>query len=257
METSESLYSVLLSGNPSQGTLFRVLSMMKKEGMAERVIDECAKALDAYPDDIKIRRLLAEACLEERRLDRAESEIKLVISGINELMTSYRFQADLYIIQGRNAEAIEALKLYLIHCPDDKESYALLESLMTGEGCAAEASQTQEEAAAVPCKEDAGLIEQPLDAESHDIATATLAEVYFEQGLTGEAIDIYNKVVEKDPDDSRAIERLAELNSIHEQARLAQEREKDRIARNKKMVSILESWLQGIRDQAKPGISAG
>ena len=257
MEPSENLYNELLSGNPSQGTLFRILSMMKKEGMLERVIDECTKALETYPDDIKIRRLLAEACLEAGRVDRAESEIKLAIAGITELMISYRFQADLYISQGRNAEAIEALKLYLIHCPDDKESYALLESMLPGEEAAAETIQAWEETGIVPDKADSESIAQPPEAEAHDIATAALAEVYIEQGLTEEAIEIYNKVIEKNPDDSRSMERLGELKSILEQARLAQEKEKDRLMRKKRMVSILESWLQGIREQSKPGLSIG
>jgi tetratricopeptide (TPR) repeat protein len=179
MEPSESLYNELLSGNPSQGTLFKILYMMKKEGMLERVIDECTKALETYPDDIKIRRLLAEACFRAGMISRAESEIRSVIDGINELMASYRFQADLFISQGRNADAVESLKLYLIHCPDDKESYALLESLLPREEAAAETLQTQEEAA----------------------------------------------------------------------------KEKDRLMRKKKMVSILESWLEGIHEQSKPGLS--
>jgi tetratricopeptide (TPR) repeat protein len=249
MEPSEGFYNELLSGSPSQGTLFRILSMMKKEGMLERVIDECTKALETYPDDIKIRRLLAEACYEAGRISRAESEIRSVIAGINELMTGYRFQADLFISQGRNTEAVEVLKLYLIHCPDDKESYALLESMLPREEVAAETIQAQEDAPEP--------LEQPIEAETPDIATATLAEVYFQQGLTEEAIEIYNKVIEKNPDDPRPLERLGELKSILEQARLARENEKGRLMRKKKMVSILESWLAGIREQSKPGLSIG
>ncbi len=249
MESSEKFYNELLSGCPSQGTLFRVLSLMKKEGMLERVIDECTKALEVYPDDIKIRRLLAEACYEAGRISRAESEIGSVIAGINELMTGYRFQADIFMSQGRNTEAVEALKLYLIHCPDDKESYALLESMLPKEEVAAETLQAQEDAA--------GTVEQPIDSETPEIATATLAEVYFQQGLTEEAIEIYNRVIEKNPDDSRSQERAAELRSILEQDRLAREREQDRLMRKKKMVYILESWLAGIREQSRPGLSIG
>jgi len=66
MEPSENLYNELLSGNPSQGTYLHVLTRMKKEGMIERVIEECSRALETYPDDIKIRRLLAEAGYRRR-----------------------------------------------------------------------------------------------------------------------------------------------------------------------------------------------
>jgi len=256
MEQSENLYKELLSGNPSQGTYFHVLSRMKKEGMLESVIEECTRALETYPDDIRIRRILAESCLETGRMPQAESEIKAVISKVNELMTCYRFQADLLISQGRNAEAVEALKLYLIHCPDDKESYALLESMQPGEEIA-EAVEETEALTSIPGEKGDESVVQPVEPELPDIYTATLAEVYFNQGKTGEAIETYEKVIEKNPDDFSSRQRLDELKVVIEQARLAVEKEKDRLMRKKKMVSILESWLQGIREQSKSGLSVG
>jgi tetratricopeptide (TPR) repeat protein len=257
MEPSENLYNELLSGNPSQGTYFQVLSRMKNEGMLEGVIDESTRALETYPDDIKIRRLLAEACFEAGRISRAESEIKAVIARINELMTCYRLQADMFISQGRKAEATEALKIYLIHCPDDKESYALLESMLPGEEIPAEALQAAEAQIPGPGEEIAEPEAQTRESELPDIATATLAEVYFKQGLTEEATEIYKKVVEMKPDDSGSRLRLEELKSMLEQSLKAKENEKDQLMRKRKMVSILESWLEGIRERSKTGLSAG
>lgn len=256
MEPSESLYKELLSGNPSQETIYRVLSMMKNEGLLERVTEECAKALEIYPDDISIRRLLAEAYFESGKVPEAESEIKEVIARINKLMTCYRFQADLLISQGRNDEAVEALKLYLIHCPDDKESYDLLESLMPEEELPVETAQPEEIPAPVP-GEEAEPVEQPLEQEAPDIATATLAEVYFNQGLTDEAIEVYKKVIDKNPDDSASRARLDELEVIAEEARSREEKEMDVLIRKRKLMSILEVWLEGIRQQSKPGLSIG
>lgn len=256
MEPSESLYNELLSGNPSQETLYRILSMMKKEGMLERVTMACAKALETFPDDIRIRRLLAEAYFEAGKVPEAESEIRAVISSVNELMTCYRFHADLLISQGRNEEAVEALKLYMIHCPDDKETYDLLESMMPAEEVPAETAQAEEGPAPVPGEgaESAG---QPMGEEAPDIATATLAEVYFNQGLMEEAIKIYKKVIDKNSDDSASRARLNELEAIVETAHSTEEKEKDLLRRKRKLVSILESWLEGIRQQTKPGLSIG
>ena len=257
MEPLENLYNELLSGNPSQGTWFQVLARMKKEGMLEGVIEGCTRALETFPDNIRIRRLLAEACFEAGRASQAESEIKAVIAGINELMTCYRFQADLLISQGRNAEAVEALKFYLIHCPDDKESYDLLESLMPKEEIPAEAEKAAEEPIPGPAEEGSELEAQPPEAEIKDVATAEHAEEYFNQGMTEEAIEIYEKVIENNPDDSTSRQRLDELKSILEQARLAEEREQARSMRKKRMLAILESWLKGIRERAKPDLFVG
>lgn len=257
MEPLENLYNELLSGNPSQGTCFQVLSRMKKEGMLEAVIEGCTRVLETFPDDIRIRRLLAEACFEAGRASQAESEIKAVIAGINELITCYRFQADLLISQGRNAEAVEALKFYLIHCPDDKESYDLLESLMPKEEIPAETEKAAEEPIPGPGEEVAEFEAQPPEAGIQDVATAAHAEEYFNQGMTEEAIEIYKKVIENNPDDFASRQRMDELKSMLEQARLAEEREEARSMRKKKMLAILESWLKGIRERTKQDLSMG
>lgn len=249
MEPSESLYNEILSGAPSRGTLFLVLSRMKNEGLLERVIEECIKALGGYPDDIQIRKLLAEASYEAGKIPEAEAEIKVVIGKINELMASYRFQAQIYIAQGKTEQAVEALKLYLIHCPDDRESYDLLESMLPREEAAStEIAQAIE---GLSGEEIAETPLQPVNEPLPDIATPTLAEVYYQQGKTGEAIKIYEKVVERHPEDSGSQLRLDELRTIEEQARAAEEKEKARVMAKKKMVSILESWLEGIRIQSK------
>jgi len=256
MEPSESLYKELLSGNPSQETIYRILSMMKKEGMLVSAAEECAKALETYPDDIRIRRLLAEVYFEAGRISEAESEIKGVIARVNELMTCYRFQADLLISQGRNEEAVEALKLYMIHCPDDRSAYDLLESIMPGEAFPAEAAEAEEAHAPVP-GEKAEPPEPPAKEEVPYIATATLAEVYFNQGLIGEAIEVYKRVIEQNPDDSASQARLHELEAREEQAKAMEEKEKEILARKRKLVFILESWLEGIRQQSNTGLSIG
>lgn len=256
MEPSESLYKELLSGNPSQETVYRILSMMKKEGMFEEVTKECAKVLESHPDDIRIRRLLAEAYFEAGKVSEAESEINGVIARVNGLMSCYRFQADLLISQGRNEEAIEALKLYMIHCPDDRETYDILESMMPMEEMPPEPGRAEEVPAPAPGEETEPL-EQPAEEEAPYIPTATLAEVYFNQGLIGEAIEVYKKVIEKNPDDSASRARLLELEAREEQARAMEEKEKDILARKRKLVFILESWLEGIRQQSNTGLSIG
>jgi len=147
------------------------------------------------------------------------------------------------------------LKLYLIHRPDDKESSALLESMLPSEEIPSESLPAAGETAAGPSEEFAEAIEQHVEGGLPDIATATLAEIYFKQGMPEEAIEIYEKVVELNPDDSGSRQRLDELKAIFEQDRLAEKKEQDRLMRKKKMLSILESWLEGIREQSKTGLS--
>jgi tetratricopeptide (TPR) repeat protein len=240
MEPSDNLYNEILSGGPSQGTLFLVLLRMKKEGRFDKVMEECAKALEIFPDDIRIRKLLAEAYYAAGMIQEAETEIKTAIAKINDLAGSYRLLADLCVSQGKMEEAIEALKLYLIHSPDDKESFTLLESLAPSSH---ETAQPPEEPAVIPV----------VEPELSDIVTPTLAEVYYSQGKTQEAIDTYEKVLGRAPDDSMSRIRLDELKNTLEQARTLKMKQEAITIKKKKMASILDMWLSGIREQSKAG----
>lgn len=239
MESSDNLYNEILSGGPSQGTLFLILLRMKKEGRLEKVMEECGKALEIFPDDIRIRKLLAEAYYSAGMIQEAAAEIRTAIVKINELAGSYRLLADLCVSQGKTEEAIEALKLYLIHCPDDRESFALLESL---------APHPPE--IAQPENEGPALI-PVIEPELPDIVTPTLAEVYYSQGKTQEAIDTYEKVLERNPDDSMSRTRLDELKNTLEQARMLKMKQEAITIKKKKMASILDMWLSSMREQSK------
>jgi tetratricopeptide (TPR) repeat protein len=253
MEASDDLYREILSGSPSQATFFLVLSRMKNEGLLARVIDECTKALEIYPDDLRLRKLRAEACYEDGRVPEAEAEIRTVVAKINELARSYRLLADLCIAQGKTDEAVEALKHYLIHWPDDSETCALLESLAPMEKTPSGIFQPLEEPAVIPAIEPE-ISARAADEEMPDIATATLAEVYYNQGKIQEAIEVYEKVVERNPGDPSTRARMDELKNILEQARALEKKREATIMRKKKMASILDMWLAGIREQSKAGM---
>jgi predicted Zn-dependent protease len=126
MEDIHAVFSEILASSPSPGTLLLVLSRMKKRGELKEVIRECRRALSIYPNDIHIRRLLAEAYLEEGELSQAGLELEKVTAHIDELISSYSLQAEIFHKQGRDREAVQALKLYLAHRPDDEGRITLL-----------------------------------------------------------------------------------------------------------------------------------
>jgi len=129
MEEINAIFSEILASGPSPGTLLLVLSRMKKRGELKEVIRECRRALSIYPNDIYIRRLLAEAYLEDGELSQAGLEMEKVTARIDELISCYGLQAKIFHKQGRDREAVQALKLYLAHRPDDEGRIALLARL--------------------------------------------------------------------------------------------------------------------------------
>jgi tetratricopeptide (TPR) repeat protein len=247
MENSDNFYDRILSGGPSSNTFYLVLSRLKDEGRLTRVIQECIRALEIYPGDIHIRRLLAESYFETGRISQAEAELGRTITRIEELIPAYRLQAELYSLQKRNEEAAAALELYLAHRPEDHEARDLLSALKVEETPPVAEPEPREEAISEEMEES----DEPLP----EIATPTLAEIYHDQGQIEEAIETYEKVLLRNPEDERSRERLEELKrAVEEEGRAAQESDNRDRQKKERMITVLESWLSNI--QAKCGETA-
>lgn len=238
MDTSFDLYNEILTNGPSQRTLFLVLSRMKEEGRLRSVIQECLKALTVHPFDIHIRRLLAESYFESGLISQAESELDKVTTMMNDLIPTYRLQAEIYMRERRVEEAAEVLELYLAHRPDDQEARNLLNTLLPAE----EAPETTPE----PDVEE-------ISGPAEEIATPTLAELYVDQNLIEEATATYEKVVAQHPEDERSKQRLEELKamSIEDTVMASEDKGVESIRQKKeKMITVLEGWLANIKESS-------
>jgi tetratricopeptide (TPR) repeat protein len=241
MEKTDDLFSDILRCGPSQETILLVLERMKEEGRTDAVIRECKKALDIYPDDIRLRVLLAESYQEAGFFDEAGSEIKRITSMINELSLIYKSQAEILARQHMDKQASEMLQRYLAHHPEDQGAVDLLNKV--------EADKEDVEAdTASPIEYASSENSQVMFAE---LATPTLAELYYDQGKIEEAVHTYERVMLENPEDSASRRRLDELRTL-----MSQEKEKETggegklMAKRKKAetVAILEGWLARLQE---------
>ncbi len=209
MTHTDDLYTQILADGPSPKTVFLLLSKWKKEGHLRRVIQESLKALNAYPNDIHIRRLLAQTYFEAGLISQAEAELDKVGALIGDLTDAYRLQAQIYMQQKRRQEAARSLELYLAHRPDDQEALDFLATLTPGEDAPAQ-EELQPPAEEIPAKaEEQEIVEDASasDEAPSEIATPTQAEIYEEK----------------------------ELDDVRQ--------------KKERMIAILESWLGNIREQ--------
>lgn len=95
--------------------------------------------------------------------------------------------------------------------------------------------------------EDETEIAEIEEEEIVDLATPTLAELYFSQGQIQEAIETYEKVLLEDPEDEKSEQRLDELKaSLDKEAEPQPSEESERNLfqeKTEKSIAILESWL--------------
>jgi len=197
-----------------------LLEILKKEGKPERAIKACMKVLESFPDDIDIRRILAETYFEQGSIGFAEAELEKLCRQIDELSSVFKLRSELLRREDRIEEAIDSLKIYLAHHRSDQEATRLLSELSS-----------------------------PREEEPSVLPTSTLAEIYYKQGELEEAIKVYEQVVEASPDDEKFRIRLNELKEMKE----AEERRKARegMLKEKKvrLIGILERWLAAIEQR--------
>lgn len=243
MADTEDVFNEILNHGPSADSLLIVLTRMKKEGRLNRVVQECIKFLRVYPDDIRLRFLLAESYLGIGFIGLAEAELKKVISMIEKLIPAHKMLATIYIKQKRLAEAADMAKHYLAYHPSEPEALKLLEEI--------ELPILSDE---VPLKVERPTddvvreVDEPIDAVV-DFATPTIAELYHAQGQLSAAISTYENVLRNNPDDGESLRRLNELRRMAAKEPVLDYKEKDDLrARKEKMITILERWLPKVRE---------
>lgn len=243
MAETDNVLDEILNHGPSADSISIVLTKMKKEGRLSEVVQECIKFLRVYPDDIRLRSILAESYLGIGFIGLAGAELEKVRSMIENLIPAYKLLAEIYAKQQRLTEAADTLKLYLAHCPGEPEALKLLEEMKPA-FVSGEAPLKVEELSddVVPG------VDEPRDALV-DFATPTIAELYYAQGKLSAAISTYEKVISSNPDDSESLKRLIELKGMAPEEPGPEGKEKDDLrARTEKLIAILEEWLPKIKE---------
>jgi len=208
------IYNEILNKPVTPTASLLLIKILKENGKPEMVIKACLKALEFFPDNIDIRKVLAETYFEKGSSELAEKELEKLCQQIDELSSVFKLRAELFIKEDRTKEAMDSLKLYLVHHSADKEAVQLLSKLSS------------------PRKEEPSIL-----------PTSTLAEIYYKQGALEDAIKIYEQTVKAFPDDEKAKIRLNELKEIKE-AEKEPLREK-----NLKLMRVLERWLTDIEQR--------
>jgi tetratricopeptide (TPR) repeat protein len=254
MGKTNDLLGRILTHGPSQNTIFLALTEMTEEGRYSEVIQECLKALRVYPDDIRLRNLLAKSYVEAGFISLAEAELAKVTSELETLSSAYKLQARIYRQQEKIEDASVSLKRYLALNPDDEEAINLFAKILSAETMAEpEFKPFDSEAAKETVEEEffEGEVDATVGEEEEkivDLATPTLAELYFSQGQTREAIETYEKVLLNDPNDKKSEQRFNELKASHEKNTALQPSVKDTArAKTEKSIEILEDWLSRIQ----------
>ncbi|MCD6261539.1 MAG: tetratricopeptide repeat protein [Deltaproteobacteria bacterium] len=224
---------MLLENIPSRNTAFLILDRMKKNGKTDNMEETCTRVLERYPDDIRIRGILAEYYMDKGLTDKAAEEIERASSMLDNLSYIYKLAAKIRQKQNNEQAAAASLKKYMAIHPDDRDVSSMLNNTM-------------------PDSTDTDGIEEDIVGKGHEekeediLVSPTIAELYFKQGKIDKAINAYKKVVEKNPADESSKQRIKQLlsmldDSFHDNSHAIREK-------TERMITVMERWLTGIKE---------
>lgn len=249
-----------LAKDPTSRVFAQLADAYRKEGLLDEAISICLKGLEQHPHYPSAHVVLGRAYLEKGALREAEAEFLKVIELAPDNLLVHRLLGDLYRKQERLAEAREHYEAVLTYNPLDREVRELLAHLPLP-------AEPKPHLLPPPSREEA----PPSEGAVEEILmTETLADVYVQQGLLGEAAEIYRRLLEQDPSKGHLLKKLEILEGLREDLAKAPEvavsppgpplrgEGAEAPMGEEGLLAIFERWLQEIgklREDRRRGVS--
>ncbi len=223
------LYRQMMSKDPSSQAFIYLAEALWERNMYAEAIETCSSGLRLHPHDLRARVILGLSYLRTGELDRAETEL-LKAKEMLEINTAiYQALAELYDKRGDSEQAIHYQQLFETIHPSEQAAVAM-----------------------EPADPEVESVVEEVAREESEMATATVAEIYVQQGHLDKAVEVYREILETAPETEGVADRLAELEKQMGEAQVA-----------RTLLSFLESWQSKLqqRDAAEatpsPSPSAG
>ena len=172
-----------------------------EKGEPEKAIAVAQEGLLAHPDYISAKMVLAKAFYDCQRIADAKKESLEVLQAKPDNLLAHKILIDIYMSENDQKKAGELIERLKELSPGDTNMELLISSL--------EIKLNQASSEKAP-KEEFGEKEQP---DSNDLNTETLAKIYEDQELYDKALETYQKILDKRPDDESIQKKIEELKS--------------------------------------------
>lgn len=224
-----------------------------KSGMFDEAITILKEGLQIYPNYLGARVSLGKAYLEKGMIQEAILEFESVVQLSPDNLFAHRKLVSLYKDLGRFDDAIRGCETLLMFNPRDKETAELLSNLMVEkmrEG--AETGETVEKGKPLSPTQQEGVridftsaweVETEKEKEQEkeqekmedELVTETMGDLYIAQGKIGKGMDIYRRILERDPENM----------SVREKLRGGSDQSSD--SEKERQIDRLQDFLEGVQ----------
>ena len=189
-----------LAKDPGSPTFALMADAYRKAGRVREAISVCREGLARFPDHATARLILAKALLDDGDRDGAWAEVHVILAGKTADAQAHRLAGELERQAGRLPEALKHLRQAAALDPSDRESRLLVE-LLDGGGTVARGS----------------VLAQLLADDT--FATVSFGTVCLDQGLSDEAVQIFLRILRKEPGHAAARVKLEDALRVKTQKR--------------------------------------
>jgi tetratricopeptide (TPR) repeat protein len=191
----------------------------RKLGRVDEAVEICSKGIALHPDYASGYVVMGKCLFDRGMLEAAEETFRKVLELDASNLVALKFLGLLEAETGRIESAKERFEQILILDPGNKEIRKKVQWIQEIEVEEIEAAGTTpatfEDTDLAPDDEqfEGPVIELTEEFETSDeLATLTLADIFASQGYKEKAVDIYNEILRRQPDNEAVMQRIAELS---------------------------------------------
>ncbi len=172
----------------------------RKRGELDKAVAICEKGLERYPGYASARVILGKCFYDKGATERARSEFLQVLETDSENMVALKYMGDISLAEDKQSEAADYFRRLLEIDPTNEKAKAALGRIESG-------LKSRE----IDLEDDESVknVQQP-----GELATITLAGIYAAQGYYQKALEVYRKILERDPGNNEASRMVEKINRI-------------------------------------------
>jgi tetratricopeptide (TPR) repeat protein len=231
-------YEDLLAKDPRSYCFAPLSELYRKLGLLDDAVNVAKHGIEIHPDYVGGYMALGRAYFEKGLKEECKAALERVVKVTPDNFLAQKLLSQIYIEQGDDVSAEKALQVLVLLNPDEVEGKLMLEALGRAavkrkefEYIESDDVLTETERSDLgysdfgdeDFSEESDIIENLSDVKDAEpqminaalgkdpLATATLAELYIEQGFFDRAGEVYRELLEADPDNTELKRRYDNL----------------------------------------------
>lgn len=246
-----------LQQNPDSLIFVPLADAYRRAGMLDEAIEICKKGLEKHQSYTSARVVLGRIYTEKNMIDEAIEELKRVEAVDVDNIMVHSMLGNAYLKKKRYAEAIEQFQKVLSLNPEDLDTQEKLKEALAAKQEPEKVNKQPQPEPKPQTQTQAKAVEEQPKKEvkfSDDIQKSLkAAELYTKKEDFEKAIEIYNEILSKDPENLIVQQRLREVYSFQEKKleKLKSSKHKEEIKSNDKITAedILDVMREAVKEE--------